>query len=315
MLTASDFVSPLVGESGGKWRNCMDNSIWKELYGAVEENNTYGVFECAVSLENEIAERWQSGEREEFERTLRLYIQKTGRMKRDLVDETQMIPYQLGVIAGVVQAFERVCRTEGDQQGIIGSLAQSSGKTRQILNCLYREHGMRHGELAEAVGSTASSLTNLMKRVLQSGAVEASRSGKNTFYMLTPAGERYCAQQQARNDAGLSPEVKRELTELITRAIYKMAMQKGWGALDGSIIREGEKIVPVIDNIIGDDCTVRSVTRLKDKTFVSMTKETVTMVKESMEENADDPIEYGFEQGSGNIDLDSNYEFLVAAAV
>lgn len=93
----------------------IDNTIWKRLYKTAKENDTYGVFECAVDFENEVIDRWASGERDSFERLLCLCIQKTERMKRDLVPEGQMIPYQLGVIAGIVKSFERILRTEDEE--------------------------------------------------------------------------------------------------------------------------------------------------------------------------------------------------------
>jgi len=52
--------------------------------------------------------------------------------------------------------------------------------------------GMRHGELAEAADLSGSALTNMMKRILSSGAADCTRIGKNAWYMLTKAGRRYC---------------------------------------------------------------------------------------------------------------------------
>lgn len=202
---------------------------WKDIYSAVAENSAYAVIECAERIEDRIMNKWQSEPHANFERELRLCIQKNQRMKRDLVEEYQEIPYQLGRLAGYIRAFEQLYRAEGEQQNIVETLAQSSGKTRQILNCLYqeREHGMRHSILAEAIGSPPSSLSNLMKRILLSGAVEASRSGKNTYYRLTSAGERYCTQTQEKQpEPNLREIIEEALAEPNLRGIIEEALAR-----------------------------------------------------------------------------------------
>lgn len=259
----------------------MGNTIWKNLYDAVEVSDSCAVAECVEDIEDYIVERWQEGVREEFERTLRLYIQKSQRMERDLISEKQQIPYQLGLASGLVRAFEQIHRKEGEREGIVEVLAQCSGKTRRILDVLYqdRERGMQHGALAEAIGSTASSLTNLMKKVLQSGAVEASRRGKNTYYMLTAAGERYCAQQQrSQYDALFSGAQRDNLVDTLVEAMrrYYEAGQKQ--PVKEQTIEVGDHVIPFSESEVGPEYYVKSITGAGSVKYMEM-------IRDSFKEN------------------------------
>ena len=207
----------------------MDTILWGDLYEAVAGHNSAAVVNYSEEIGYGLLDEWRGADGDQFEKQLRLYIQKSQRMKRELISPEQEISYQLGLIAGMIRAMEQIYRFEGEDQKIIESLAKSSGKTRQILDCLYKapERGMQHSDLAIAIASSTSSLTNLMKKVLQSGAVEASREGKFTFYMLTTAGERYCKQQNgSQHETGVLPDtLKTELVEIVTTAVKHCASE------------------------------------------------------------------------------------------
>lgn len=149
----------------------------------------------------EILNQWTNSTHDDLEKFLRLSEQKVSRAKRsiDQQDGTYENAFSLGMVMGFVTIFRELLREEKKDQRIVAMCASQTEKADQILMALASRNGgqgMRHGELAEAVGIPYSSLTNIMKRILQSRAAEATRSGKNTYYTLTKAGRRYCAKKQ-----------------------------------------------------------------------------------------------------------------------
>ncbi len=106
-----------------------------------------------------------------------------------------MIFCYAGMMKGILQVLRQMLKEEVRNVDVEELAALQSAKTDRILLCLYNHRsgmGMRHGELAEAADLSGSALTNMMKRILSSGAADCTRIGKNAWYMLTKAGRRYC---------------------------------------------------------------------------------------------------------------------------
>lgn len=185
----------------------MNRILQTDLQDAVAKENISLVQQYIMSYQRDILERWTDSTHEDFEKFLRLSDQESARAKRALGtgDTKAELSYYLGTLNGYIEIFWELFREEEQDSRVIALSAAQSAKTDQILLCLYTKNGgqgMRHGELADSIGVSYSALTNTMKRILHSGAVEAARSGKNTYYTLTKAGRRYCAkkQKEARSD-------------------------------------------------------------------------------------------------------------------
>ena len=167
-----------------------------------------------------IIDHWKNTEHEDMEQFLRLSEQKIARAKR-LITNPDTSPeniFSIGVLSGFVNAFSELLREEKKDQQIIAMCASQTEKTDRILNVLSLQNegqGLRHGELAKAVGISGGSLTNIMKRILASRAVIATRSGKNTFYSLTTAGRRYCEKKQRLPDLKMMTDVVSKAQDLI----------------------------------------------------------------------------------------------------
>lgn len=165
---------------------------------------------------------WTTDPREVFGSKLRIAIEDVESLKNHRPELNCSVEYQLGKVDGYTELFEQLFRTEEQKRSAANILAQQSPKAQKVLQCLYREGSMRHGDLAAAVDSSYSSLTNIMKKVLLSGAVESARSGKNTYYRLTDVGRQYCKQQTAAK--------KGELSELIRSIVAEVGRQ--WERLE-----------------------------------------------------------------------------------
>lgn len=168
----------------------------------------------------EVLNQWTNSTHDDLEKFLRLSEQKISRAKRSInqQDGTYQNAFSLGMAMGFVTAFRELLREERKDQRIVAMCASQTEKADQILMALASRNGgqgMRHGELAEAVSISYSSLTNIMKRILQSRAATATRSGKNTYYTLTKVGRRYCAKKQESPNTEVLQRILEQLKSLM----------------------------------------------------------------------------------------------------
>ena len=138
---------------------------------------------------------WAAWERDEgLENLLRLAIQEVEAQKVKHPELNISTSYQMGRIDGYTELLERLFRARDCYKAIRNNPGLQTEKSQHILAILYKMGEALHVDLADAVGSSYSSLTEEMKEMLLSGAVEATRFGRNTRYCLTHAGRRYYEQ-------------------------------------------------------------------------------------------------------------------------
>lgn len=190
---------------------------------------------------------WTEGR--DFESTLRLAIQEVEARKLECPELNVSVPYHLGRLDGYTELFEQLFRAKERERAVRDEPDLKTGKARQILLALYQVGEMRHGELAEAVGSPCNSLTGIMKKVLRSGAVESVRSGRNTRYHLTEAGRQYCEQYLPVGDR-LLQQIREASYQGTERALQSLTRQPAAPSRPGP--RIGEWITPLWKNEIRD---------------------------------------------------------------
>lgn len=221
----------------------MDHVLNTDLQQLVTSANYSALEDYAHLYQIEALERWVGLDHGDVERFLRLSEQKISRAKRTIehADGLCQSAFFLGVTAGIVTILRELYREEKKDQQITAMCAAQTDKTDQILLCIASQNGgqgMRHGELADAVGIPYSSLTNIMKRILQSRAVTATRSGKNTYYTLTKAGRRYCERKRKQPDMMTLRSFAgqlREIAEQIERRSYSEQIPE-------TVIHAGESV-------------------------------------------------------------------------
>ena len=185
-----------------------------DLIQAASTRDLYSLQCLIVDGQNEILQSWLAPSQEVFHTQLRLNMQKSARARRRLIRPEDEIPYHLGVWDGWLQAFHALDDAQSRENDIISMAVEKSPKTEEIIRFLYQnDHALCHKELADALGMSYSALSNAMKRVIASGAVSVSRTGRNTRYTLTPAARRYC-RQKAKWEWE-DPGKKQQVTELI----------------------------------------------------------------------------------------------------
>lgn len=179
--------------------------VGTEFYSALKENNFSVVKEGVQEIREKLFLSWNDSQNGAVEDLLALSFQRLKRAKRDNPDWKVSIAYQVGMLEGVVSAYEELYREKKEREAIdqyVKQTLHNSGPvTKKVfakLVSLDAEEWIGHKELALDVGTSESSLSNIMKRLVISRAVETERIGKRTNYRVTSAGKRFYAEKLAK---------------------------------------------------------------------------------------------------------------------
>lgn len=177
-----------------KGRDTM-NDTGLDLEKAFADRDCYIVQCFVVEQQNLLTKDWMSKPNQDFYKTLRISEQKLHRAKRQLSTLNDEIIYQIGIWEGVLQIYRTLYVEKIKKDNILEAIADKSSETTKIIRFLH-QYGkpVRHGELADTLEMDYSTLTTAMKKAIGCGAVSASGTGRNTRYVLTPAGKQYCTE-------------------------------------------------------------------------------------------------------------------------
>lgn len=108
---------------------------------------------------------WLSPSHEGLENLLQKYSQEAESVA-DGLDVKDMPAYYLGQMEGTLSVLRRLMYSEKKRQNMVYEMNGRSSKFAPIMEKLYQagEAGMTHGELANAIDISKSSLTGIMKK-------------------------------------------------------------------------------------------------------------------------------------------------------
>lgn len=124
-----------------------------------------------------------------------------------------------------------------------------------IIITIKQDEGIRHGNLAEKVGIEKSTLSGIMDRLVERGAIRFSRPGKYKYYYLTELGNSYYEKNRMIIEAETNIDA---LTEQLLLALSKeddangkllqiiTALCEGKNVFDGYKSKTKEKVNPSI---------------------------------------------------------------------
>ena len=153
----------------------------------------------------------------DFEQAFLLEFQQSERIKDSNPELLFSTAYHVGRWDGFLDAMEKLYYREESlriAQETMEHLEEDASQTQtaqkpiprpskrvlEILECLNQHGEMRHGELADAVHTTPQNLSNLMKKILQTGLARSRRTGRNTCYEVTDLGRHFCRQEKQREE-------------------------------------------------------------------------------------------------------------------
>ena len=186
-----------------------DKDSW-DLWESWNDGKTSRVMDYVHLVIEDAISSWLSLSHEGLENLLQKYSQEAESVA-DVLDAKDMPAYYLGQMEGTLSVLRRLMYSEKKRQNMFYEMNGCSSKFAPIMEKLYQagEAGMTHGELANAICVSKSSLTGIMKEIVHSGAVDMSRSGENTHYVLSDEGRRFQENRQETFSGKSRPDIKR----------------------------------------------------------------------------------------------------------
>lgn len=234
------------------------------LTSAIREENLDAVMDYTAAIEDSLWSARLEDEPADYAQKLLLATQEMGQTKLRFPDIQRRWEYHVGRKDGYLEALERLARWE-EHERAADEVLRPSPAAMQVLEYL-REHGsVRHGELAKGLGKSDSALSNLMKNILRTRLVQATRFGRITVYQLTDLGQRCCKQSGGDNGEDLKAirlqlsELKEIVQRLLWQTVTRGDMVKV--RVDGMMLEENLEIssilssqgIKVVDAITNED--------------------------------------------------------------
>jgi len=201
-----------------------------EFYKAIQ-NASVDVVEAGVyEIKQRLYDSWTETTHESFDELLSACLHRMYRAKTESTQLENNITYYIGLLEGIVTVYSGLYAAEKEEKAIADTIKNSVNRVSdisyRILDVLNSNNNkwIGHSELAEKVNTTVQSLSNILRKMVSSGAVETTREGARIKYRLTRPGKKYfeglCAKKQKKNSA-ISEE---KLFEMLN--FYEMLKQK-----------------------------------------------------------------------------------------
>lgn len=179
----------------------------QQLQDMLTEGRNHELVDYAKQIQNQLLTDWISGKRESLQRDLRYESALLAYMERFLqkLDETRYASLRLGALLGTVESFERILYEQNQNLWAEARFTKEPVKhLPEVVQALEIYGQMSHTALSEHLKMNPPTLTEAMKKILTTGAVQASTVGKYKMYSLSDAGLRYGKELRKRGKLDLS---------------------------------------------------------------------------------------------------------------
>lgn len=234
----------------------MDINI--TLVDALEKNDYANLITCIQDSVERLKTYWSNadlagveGEIEQKKSSLSF------RVKKKLVEKN--VDFAFGRYIGYVDALYEQLAKAYKEKSFNDTLEtydiSDIPHVNDIIITVKQEEGIRHGNLAEKVGIEKSTLSGIMDKLVEKGAIRFSRPGKYKYYYLTELGNSYYEKNKMIIEAETDIDA---LTEQLLLALSKeddangkllqiiSALCKGKNVFEGYKSKTKEKVNPSI---------------------------------------------------------------------
>ena len=178
------------------------NETHAQLLSAISKSgpDAYkALYEAADSSLYELAASWSKESHDKTYKLLTMWSRLIRRINKRLNGADSTIDYEAGRLSGIIEVFEYLHRQEEETKridSVISELLSSSKpSSKRILHILYEagknDDWVTNAELIKQTSLASNALSNIMKRLVTSNAVELIREGRTVSYRITSAGKRY----------------------------------------------------------------------------------------------------------------------------
>ena len=173
---------------------------------------------AAASIQDQLLSDWigeqQQAVRKELKYSSALLTYAERFLKK--LDRSRHAALRLGALLGTVESLERL---QYERSQTVWAEARFSKEPvkhlPEVVQALETHVCMSHSELSEYLEMNASTLTEAMKKIIRTGAVQVSSLGKYKIYSLSDTGVRYGKElRKKRNESVSLTEVCESLDRL-----------------------------------------------------------------------------------------------------
>jgi DNA-binding MarR family transcriptional regulator len=220
-----------------------------DLRALIQQSRYQELINYAHEAKQEVFLKWLDGTSEELQQYLRYQSALLDEVPNLLRPEKSSFAFLLlGSLMGTVESFERAHYETQQSQWTWDRLQEEGTSIKhlsQVVQMLEVNGAMTHKELSSSLKMNPPTLSEAMKKILETGAVQVSSSGKYKIYTLTDAGLRYGRDLRKRRQGG-SPlsAVTKSIQELMVSA-PNSAIVMYWENLLIRAIKEGATAVSV----------------------------------------------------------------------
>ena len=174
----------------------------------------------AQERQQDILLEWLEASEEDLQATLRYESALLDETSDYLqADESHYTILRLGCLLGTVESFEHILYEQEQEQWAQIRFHKETLSVKhlpEIVRALETHGAMYHAELSEYLGINPPTLSEAMKKVAETGAVQVSTAGKYKIYTLTDSGLRYGRElRKKKQSEASSDEIIQKLQELL----------------------------------------------------------------------------------------------------
>lgn len=189
--------------------NCITSDVNEEFADYIEENK------------RTIYLQWEDDDYENLEKSLGYGSMILRHFANRLsVDDGQRVLFEIGTLKGTIESFEHLLFEKATEIRIIEGNKQRFSSIKHLNDVVLtlETHGsLTHTELCNYLDMRASTLTEAMKKILDTNLVLSSPVGKFKVYTLSDTGIKYGRMvRKKNNDEGID-DVLKLLDTLVTK--------------------------------------------------------------------------------------------------
>ena len=101
----------------------------------------------------------------------------------------QEIIFLLGKLEGTLDCADNLAEVYEQNNYLIKQKKVTTKYFEPVLEILENNEGISHGQLAQKLGINPNQLSNVMRKIVASGAVQKESVGKSSYYFLTDSAK------------------------------------------------------------------------------------------------------------------------------
>lgn len=177
----------------------MDNTLWihsnLELSELIDKKQHEALSDYVNSNQELIFANWAEGQLANLSMTLKYGASILKYFKTSLGSIRDSMLVDLGSLLGTIDSFSHLLYEQGQEQWTSSHINEVVATTKhlsEVVSALEVHGAMTHTELCTYLNmSNPSTLTEAMKKIIQTGVVQSRIAGKYKVYTLTDKGIRY----------------------------------------------------------------------------------------------------------------------------